>query len=86
MTHLLLPSTVTQKLLIAQASYCRIKKLRARLTPKCKKLNIHKCGFLQIRSHIYICAYVTVRDGGTLKFVEEMGESVFNIQIPLELV
>ena len=27
-----------------------------------------------------------IRDGGALKFVEEMGESVFNIQIPLELV
>ncbi|XP_065904902.1 type II inositol 3,4-bisphosphate 4-phosphatase-like [Dysidea avara] len=26
------------------------------------------------------------RDGGTLKVIEEMGESVFNIQIPLELV
>ena len=44
MTHLLLPSTVTRKLLIAQASYFRITKLRARLTPKCKKLNIRKCG------------------------------------------
>ena len=44
MTHLLLPSTVTGKLLIAQASYCRITKLRACLTPKCKKLNIRKCG------------------------------------------
>ena len=46
MTHLLLPSTVTRKLLIAQASYCRITKLRARLTPKCKKLNIRKCGIV----------------------------------------
>ena len=46
MTHLLLPSTVTQKLLIIQASYCRITKLRARLTPKCKKLNIRKCGIV----------------------------------------
>ena len=46
MMHLLLPSTVTQKLLIAQASYCRITKLRARLTPKCKKLNIRKCGIV----------------------------------------
>lgn len=26
------------------------------------------------------------RDGGMVKFIEEMGESVFNIQIPLELV
>ena len=46
MTHLLLPSTVTRKLLIAQASYCRITKLRARLTPKCKKLNTRKCGIV----------------------------------------
>ena len=46
MMHLLLPSTATRKLLIAQASYCRITKLRAHLTPKCKKLNIHKSGIV----------------------------------------
>ena len=50
--HLLLPSTVTQRLLIIQASYYRITKLRAHITQKCTKLNIHKCGFLQIRSQI----------------------------------
>ena len=59
--HLLLPSTVTRKLLIAQASYCRITKLRARLTPKCKKLNIRKCGIVPgfCRSgHICVCLCV----------------------------
>ena len=65
MTHLLLPSTVTRKLLIIQASYCRITKLRARLTPKCKKLDIRKCGIVpgfcrsghthtHTHTHIYI--------------------------------
>ena len=33
---------------------------------------------------IFIYAYI--RDDGSIKFVEEMGESAFNIQIPLELV
>ena len=44
--HLLLPSTVTRKLLITQASYYRITKLRAHITQKCKKLNIRKCGIV----------------------------------------
>ena len=42
-THLLLPSTVTWKLLIIQASYYRITKLRAHIAQKCKKLNIRNC-------------------------------------------
>ena len=44
--HLLLPSTVTRKLLIIQASYYRITKLRAHIAQKCKKLNIRKCGIV----------------------------------------
>ena len=45
----------------------------------------------------YVCIFITMcvrmllcwccyRDGSTLKVIEEMGESVFNIQIPLELL
>ena len=59
MMHLLLPSTVTRKLLIAQASYCRITKLRARLTPKCKKLNIRKCRVFADRV-TYVCVCVCI--------------------------
>ena len=44
--HLLLPSTLTRKLLIIQASYYMITKLRAHITQKCKKLNIHKYGIV----------------------------------------
>ena len=45
-TYLLLPSTVTRKLLIIQASYCRITKFRTHITQKLKKPNIHKCGIV----------------------------------------
>ena len=72
MTHLLLPSTVTRKLLIAQASYCRITKLRARLTPKCKKLKIRKCGIVPgfCRSgHIYTHTTLTLKIKGNYRCI-----------------
>ena len=50
-------STITRKLLIIQASYYMITKLRAHITQKCKKLNIRKCGIVlgYCRSgHIYV--------------------------------
>ena len=62
-THLLLPSTVTRKLLIIQASYYRITKLRAHITQKCKRLNIRKCGIVSAfcrLGHMYVYIYVYI--------------------------
>ena len=66
-THLLLPSSLTQKLLIIQASYYRISKLRTHITQKPKKLNICKCrivpGFCR-SGHIYdytLCTSVDIK-------------------------
>ena len=83
-THLLLPSIVSLKLLIIQASYCRITKLRAHTVQNCKKLNIRNCGFLQITS--YLAAVLLVKHEMVVMFSYVkilFGQQVVHILYPM---